>query len=106
MGVFPFKQQLYLKYELFLDSAIKIRYRNIAADGKNAKNTSAANTQANKKVKERTIREVSEYVNYWRQLYQKVDANGKRVYTLETAAAVVGISKKTLDDYYYQLRQA
>jgi hypothetical protein len=35
-----------------------------------------------------------------------VDNHGKRVYTLETAANKVGLAKKTLDDYYYQLRQA
>lgn len=35
-----------------------------------------------------------------------VDSQGKRVYTLETAANKVGLAKKTLDDYYYQLRQA
>lgn len=35
-----------------------------------------------------------------------VDSNGKRLYTLESAANKVGLAKKTLDDYYYQLRQA
>ena len=47
-----------------------------------------------------------EYVNYWRELYENVDSNGKRIYTLETAAVKVGLAKKTLDDYYYQLTQA
>ena len=35
-----------------------------------------------------------------------VDTEGKRIYTLESAAAQVGLSKKTLDDYYHQLKQA
>lgn len=35
-----------------------------------------------------------------------VDEKGKRVYTLQTAATQTGLAKKTLDDYYYQLRQA
>ena len=51
MGLFPFKQEVYLKYELFLDSAIKIRYRNISSDGKNIKNTTPTNIQNKKKVK-------------------------------------------------------
>lgn len=42
----------------------------------------AQNAQPKKKVKERTIREAMEYVNYWRQLYEQVDTNGKRLYTL------------------------
>ena len=103
MGQFPFKQEVHLKYELFLDSAIKIRYRHISTDVKVKSGTPAP---SKKKVKERTIREAIEYVNYWRELYEKVDKNGKRLYTLETAADKVGLAKKTLDDYYYQLRQA
>jgi hypothetical protein len=39
-------------------------------------------------------------------LYELVDNHGKRIYTLETAANKVGLAKKTLDDYYFQLRQA
>ncbi len=82
IGQFPFKQVVYLKYELFLDSAIKIKYRNIAADGKCQKASGATSAQTRKKVKERTIREAREYVRYWRQLYEMVDEKGKRVYTL------------------------
>ena len=33
-----------------------------------------------------------------------MDSKGKRVHTLDSAALQVGYSKKTLDDYYYQLR--
>ncbi len=56
-------------------------------------------------MKERTIREAKDYVAYWRALYEEVDNKGKRIYTLETAANKVGLAKKTLDDYFYQLRQ-
>lgn len=34
------------------------------------------------------------------------DENGKKLYTLEQAAAKLGIHKKTLDDYYYKLKGA
>ena len=43
IGCFPFKQEIYLKYELFLDSSIKIRFRNITAD----KTQGIAQKQAN-----------------------------------------------------------
>jgi hypothetical protein len=59
-----------------------------------------------KKVKERTIREAVEAVTTWRELYEQTDEKGKRVYTLETAAQKVGFAKKTLDDYFNQLRLA
>lgn len=53
---------MYLKYELFLDSSIKIRFRNIAGEkGSNPaagqKGENADPSQKKKKVKERTIRE-------------------------------------------------
>lgn len=34
------------------------------------------------------------------------DENGKRMYTLESAAGKLGMQKKTLDDYYYKLKSA
>lgn len=52
--------------------------------------------------KERTIAEVIEIVREWRELHLK-PKNRKRL-NLQEAAEVVGISKKSLDDYYYQLR--
>jgi hypothetical protein len=69
MGQFPFKQVVFLKYELFLDSAIKIRYRNIATEDKKGKAGGVSNAQPKKKVKERTIRDAMEFVRYWRELY-------------------------------------
>lgn len=42
----------------------------------------------------------------WRNLYDTADFTGKRLYTLEEAAKVVGIAKKTLDDYHMHLRVA
>jgi hypothetical protein len=62
IGFFPFKQEVYLKYELFLDSSIKIRFRNISGEkgnnpalGQKGENTDL--NQKKKKVKERTIKE-------------------------------------------------
>ncbi len=89
IGCFPFKQEVQLKYELFIDHAIKIRYRNI--NPQQSTKTTPDNTQGEsgqkdwqnkKKVKERTIKEVREYVAYWRHLYEQVDSKGKRIHTL------------------------
>lgn len=56
--------------------------------------------------KERKIGEIIEKVNDWRTLYTgTVDGSGKSVkYSLDDAAKLVGIAKKTLDDYLLQLR--
>ena len=59
-----------------------------------------------KRTKERVIRFVVERVSLWRKLYNGVElGNGETVrYSLEDSARLVGISKKSLDDYLLQLR--
>lgn len=59
-----------------------------------------------KRTKERKISFIIEKVNLWRKLYTGFpDENGKlQKYSLESAAEVIGISKKSLDDYLLQLR--
>ena len=59
-----------------------------------------------KRTKERQIRFVVERVSLWRKLYNGVElGNGETVrYSLEDSARLVGISKKSLDDYLLQLR--
>lgn len=54
--------------------------------------------RGSRREKERKIGEVVMKVSAWRQLY-----NEQRV-TLEMAAEKVGISKKSLDDYFLQLK--
>jgi predicted DNA-binding protein (UPF0251 family) len=45
-------------------------------------------------------------VKLWRELYDTADLCGRRKYTLEEAAKLVGIAKKTLDDYFNHFRVA
>lgn len=52
--------------------------------------------------KERTIKEIIELVHRWRELHDS-PVDGKKI-NLQESAKIVGISKKSLDDYYYQLR--
>ncbi len=57
--------------------------------------------------KERSIAEVIALVKHWRTLHQSESKNGKgKKMNLQEAAREVGISKKSLDDYYCQLRLA
>lgn len=70
-----------------------------ASEGKVARKT--------KKTRERGIGEVMEKVLEWRQLYNgyKDSKTGKIMkMSLEAAAAKIGISKKSLDDYLLQIR--
>ncbi len=69
LGHFPFKHEITLKYELFLDNPIKIRYRKIFNDKQVNCDTSSAPPIKKKKVKERTIKEVLDFVQRWRKLY-------------------------------------
>lgn len=54
--------------------------------------------------KERTIGEVLELVKRWRHLHLHGHRSLNRRMNLQEAARVVGVSKKSLDDYYCQLR--
>ena len=54
--------------------------------------------KGSRRTKERKIGEVIQKVQKWRQLYQQ-DCQ-----SLEDAAKKVGISKKSLDDYFLQLK--
>jgi hypothetical protein len=42
-------------------------------------------------------------VKRWRDIHNAVDHDKNRV-SLQEAAKMIGISKKSLDDYFYQLR--
>ncbi len=62
-------------------------------------------TENAKRTKERSISDIIEKVSLWRKLYNGVYRDGNLVrYSLEDAAAKVGVSKKSLDDYLLQLR--
>jgi len=60
----------------------------------------------NKRTKERKIGFIIEKVNSWRKLYNGFnDENGKFTkYSLDEASKIIGISRKSLDDYLLQLR--
>lgn len=59
-----------------------------------------------KRTKERKIGFIIEKVNAWRKLYNGFYDENKNFikYSLEDAANIIGISKKSLDDYLLQLR--
>lgn len=56
--------------------------------------------QTSKRAEERSIKEIIQAVEKWRRLYKegKGDDTNNRV-SLEDAAKIVGINKKSLDDY-------
>ena len=66
-----------------------------------------ASSKAQKRTKERKIGFIIEKVSLWRKLYNGMpDHTGKIIrYSLEEAANLVGVSKKSLDDYLSQLRK-
>lgn len=44
-------------------------------------------------------------VKKWRELGSQVDIYGKRCHTLESAAQEIGVTRRTLEDYNYQIQQ-
>jgi hypothetical protein len=60
----------------------------------------AGAVQTSKRAEERSIKEIIQAVEKWRRLYKegKGDDTNDRV-SLEDAAKIVGINKKSLDDY-------
>ena len=62
VGQYPFHQEIVLKYELFLDDVIQIRFRKIITDNDPMERPSPS-VPKKKKVKERTIQEAVQAVN-------------------------------------------
>jgi len=62
------------------------------------------NNMGKSKSRERTVGEVLELVKRWRDLHIHGDITSKQRLNLQDAAKAIGVSKKSLDDYYCQLR--
>ena len=62
-----------------LDEVIRIRFKKTSSESKFENETKK---KQKRKVKERTIKEVIDSVNQWRELYDKIDLRGKRIHTL------------------------
>ncbi|CAI2378650.1 unnamed protein product [Moneuplotes crassus] len=68
-------------------------------------NTNASISKGSRRTKERKIGDVIKKVSEWRKLYNGTEIEGEIVKkSLEEAAKLVNISKKSLDDYLLQLR--
>ena len=68
-------------------------------------NTNASISKGSRRTKERKIGDVIKKVSEWRKLYNGTEIEGEVVKkSLEDAAKLVNISKKSLDDYLLQLR--
>lgn len=106
LGNYPFDREVVLSAEEFQTGAIRLRYRPITpvySEGDLAGEYEVHDDEpktdpSKKRVKERTTREVLRLVSKWRQFAEKDKC------TLEIASKLVGVPKKTLDDYYSQIR--
>ena len=89
------------------DPVLKLRFK-LGLRSQYCDNTKdSQKTKEQKRTKERKIGFIIEKVSLWRKLYNGLpDSTGKPVrYSLEEAASIVGVSKKSLDDYLSQLRK-
>lgn len=69
-------------FEYFQENTIQIRYKKIVRQA----DQSMERQDLSKRVKERSIKEAIEKVSQWMELYELTDQNGKRLFTLESAA--------------------
>lgn len=88
--------QLYLKFRI--KSVPNVDQEKIAQKSKEDENIY-------RRTKERKIGDVVQKVLQWRYVYEHPDSDGK-TYSLDEAAYKVGMSKKSLDDYLLQIRNA
>lgn len=74
--------------------------------GKKEKNDGKNDKKKERRTKERKIGFIIEKVNAWRKLYHgfKNEKSEQTRYSLDQAAKIIDISKKSLDDYLLQLR--
>ena len=117
-GKFPLEKEFIFEYNK--DEIIQIKLRDIISkllyintellEDENEINDSKTNnifiSSKSKRAKERKIGEIIKKVYMWRKLYIGYkDENGKLIkLSLEDSAEIIGISKKSLDDYLIQLR--
>lgn len=93
-----------LGQHFFMTPIVMVKYRKTAMESDTESSSSVMSNDSRKeRNKERTIREVIESVKRWRELHTTPSKDKGRV-SLQEAAKIIGISKKSLDDYYYQLR--
>lgn len=125
MGSDPLDNNIVLSFEDFCNGIIKIRSLSYIDEkfllqpfnntnnlppkfGSSSFRITRTNSiyKKSKRTKERKIGYIIEKVNTWRKLYNGFyDENGKFTkYSLDDAAKIIGISKKSLDDYLLQLR--
>lgn len=120
IGSDPIDKNIFLDQELFSSKLVKIRavcYIEEKLIGKNvnlyssgalrlSRSSSGLDKKKSKRTKERKIGYIIEKVNTWRKLYNGFyDENSMfSKYSLDEAAKIIGISKKSLDDYLLQLR--
>lgn len=109
IGGDPIDQNVYLEEQQFANKIVKIRAiayleEKLLADNNNK--LTRQPSKKNKRTKERKIGYIIEKVNKWRKLYNGFnDELGKFTkYSLDEAAKIIDISKKSLDDYLLQLR--
>eukprot|EP00344_Euplotes_crassus_P004318 CAMPEP_0196999342 /NCGR_PEP_ID=MMETSP1380-20130617/4560_1 /TAXON_ID=5936 /ORGANISM="Euplotes crassus, Strain CT5" /LENGTH=182 /DNA_ID=CAMNT_0042416251 /DNA_START=132 /DNA_END=680 /DNA_ORIENTATION=- len=87
---------------------IKFRIKSIPLVDEEALNEKSRmeRKDVHRRTKERKIGDVVTKVIEWRKLYNSGEEFKGKKYSLDTAAKAVGMSKKSLDDYLLQIRNA
>ena len=103
IGCFPSQTEMVAPYEYFQENVIHLKFKKVVKQAERDADR-AERQDVSKRVKERSIQEATDKVNLWMKIYEQTGPDGKRLFTLDSAAKEVGVAKKTLDDYKTQLR--
>ncbi len=98
--------ELQLKYRKVRQIPISAPTPKVLVSSQPTPATNSSSRPKGKRTKERKIGEIIDKVAEWRKLYSGVKQSDGTIkkYSLEDAADMVGIAKKTLDDYLLQIR--
>ncbi len=99
---------MYLKLKLNIIKTLKIKFRRAPSSVLRHKKSSVGKTgplELLSKTKERSLEEVIKLVLEWRRLNHGFwDGSIYKRYSLDQTAQTIGVPKKTLDDYLFQLK--
>lgn len=102
LGVYPFNDDVFVEIDHKHKEKVHFRFKKVGGPTASTRISPPTKQPVNPKSRERTIGEVWQHLEARNQLYRNPSTN----YTLQQAADIIGLPKKTLDDYDRHMRMA
>jgi hypothetical protein len=108
LGVYPFADDLFIEIDPKNKGKLHFKFRKIGGPtvpSNRPLEVKEPSCPSARKSGERTISEVRQYLDQKNQIYRNLSQSGQNC-TLQQAADLIGLPKKTLDDYDRHMRMA